>query len=58
MAGIGEDNLRLQPLFDTLVVMAVALTDEDAELHQTGKMKKRTVANFQRRDVPCSRSRC
>ena len=38
MASIGEDNLRLQPLYDALVVMAVALTDEDAELRETGQL--------------------
>lgn len=48
MAGIGEDNLRLQPLFDALVVMAVALTDEDAELHQTGKLEFGLPLTFSR----------
>lgn len=58
MASIGEADLQLQPLYDALVVMAVALTDEEPELRRTGEFTRRLLANSQLRGVPFSRSRC
>lgn len=57
MASIGEDNLRLQPLYDSLVVMAVALTDEDDELRQTGKFDHACLSLTFSGSMCCARAR-
>lgn len=60
VTSIGEADLKLQPLYDVLVVMAAALTDEDAELRLTGELISplASQADMQRRDVPSWHWKC